>query len=159
MVVSKRAELRGNRAVRELDRRGMIKIGGKEPVAKKINKKQAYIISESCDDNKCRLRMTPPGQKTVKDLVKEGDFIKITGRGLPPSGGKVVSVTAAKVYGLPVFSISFVRKDAVPLKKGDYRDSDLRGVNECVAQDNKILKLFENNMERVTVIKKGVKTL
>lgn len=98
-----------------------------------------------------RLRVTPKGQKTVEELVFQGDEIKSN----YGSHGQVIEVKRYLVYGLPTYTIIYVPLDAQPNKDGSYRDTVLRWINECVAQDGKILKLFEGNSDEVQVVKTG----
>ena len=102
-----------------------------------------------------RLRTTPAGQKTVELLVDEGDIIKTTYE----TGGKVISVYKYTVYGLPVYSITYVDVDATPFLDGHYRENDHRWINECVAQDDRILQLFEANKDEILIVQKKEKFL
>jgi hypothetical protein len=56
------------------------------------------------------------------------------------------------VYELPVWSITYVPLDAEQHKNGKYKDNDLHFINELVAQDNRILKLFVANPDEVFVL-------
>lgn len=114
-------------------------------------KETAEIIDErTAKIGDSPLRVTPPGQKKVDELVFEGDVITTT----PHDSGskyKVIQVSCYKYYGLPAYTIVFVDVDVEPNKDGSYRDTDLRWINECVAQDERILGLFEANKIEVIV--------
>ena len=94
-----------------------------------------------------RLRRTPPGQPMVDELVFVGDIME-TDYG---TGGRVTHISRHSTYGLPVFTVVYVDVDAKPNKDGSYRESDHRWINELVAQDGKILKLFESNDSEVVL--------
>lgn len=107
-------------------------------------------IAEIIDDRTAqiegsRLRRTPPGQPTVDELVFLGDIIETN----YSTGGRVTQISRYGTYELPVFSLIYVDLDAKPLKKGGYRENDYRWINELVAQDGRILKLFEANTDEV----------
>jgi len=111
--------------------------------AKVFDERTALLSDET------RLRITPKGQKRVDQLVFSGDEIGSS----YGTGGKVISVREYAVYSLPVFTIVYVELKAKPNKDGSYRETDFRWINECVAQDGKILKLFEANEDEVHVLK------
>ena len=92
-----------------------------------------------------RLRITPQGQPMVDELVFVGDIIE-TDYG---TGGRVIHLAKYKTYGLPVFTVVYVDVDTKPNKNGSYRQSDHRWINELVAQDSRVLKLFETNDDEV----------
>lgn len=123
----------------------------------KEGKSQDEIIAEIIDERTAkhpdgdRLRITPKGQPTVKDLVKVGDFIRSFGDGGYDSKGIVLQVSEYSVYGLPTFSITYCTPDSVCLK-GNYKDDEFMGINELVAQDGRILHLFEANKDEVLMI-------
>jgi cysteine synthase len=116
-------------------------------VAKPIDQRTAVLPDGT------RLRMTPGGQKTVNVLVEEGDIIR-TSYG---TGGRVVGVTEYTVYGLPVYTITFVDVEAKPFLDGHYARTALNWINECVAQDDRILMLFEANDDEVFIVQKKEK--
>jgi len=118
-------------------------------VAKRVDQR----IAELQDGT--RLRITPEGQRTVDLLVSEGDLIR-TSYG---THGKVVDVSKYSVYELPVYTITYVDPDAVRNLQGKYPKTAFRWINECVAQDDRILMLFENNNDEVFIVKKHVKGL
>ena len=95
-----------------------------------------------------RLRMTPQGQPMVDELVFPGNIIETD----YSTGGRVTRISRHSTYGLPVFSLVYVDVDTKPNKDGSYRDSDRRWINELVAQDGRILKLFEANDDEIKVI-------
>ena len=95
-----------------------------------------------------RYRRTPTGAPTVADLVHPGDTLRTS----YCTGGVVVAVkeysfTAPTHDILPHFTIVFVP----PQWYGRHRDTDRCWINECVAVDGRILKLFENNSDEVFV--------
>lgn len=68
------------------------------------------------------------------------------------TGGVVIAVreysfTALTGETYPHFTIVFVP----PERYGRHRDADFRWINECVAVNGRILKLFENNSDEVFV--------
>ena len=111
--------------------------GGEKVIAKSIDERTAVLPDGT------RLRKTPKGQPTVADLVKSGALIR-TSYG---TGGKVIRVVKYELYGLPVYTIVYVDPGAKP----PFRSENLRWINECVAQDGRILKLFEANTDEVVV--------
>lgn len=119
-------------------------------------------LADIIDDRTARigeskLRRTPSDQLTVRELVFVGDIINTS----YSTGGKVISILKCKVYGLTVYTITYVDLDAKPNKDGSYRENLLNWINELVAQDNRILKLFETNDDEVFVSKerKGQQSL
>ena len=113
-------------------------------VAKPVDERTAVLPDGT------RLRMTPKGQKTVEELVEEGDVIR-TNYG---TVGVVVDVSKYTVYGLPVYTITFVNV----FEKTEKREV-LGWINECVAQDGRILRLFEANNDEVFVVHKRSEAL
>lgn len=113
-------------------------------VANRISERIAVL------DDGTRLRVTPSNQKNVDELVLVGDIIETN----YSTGGKVITVSKHLYYGLPAHTVTFVDIDATPNKDGSYRENLLRWINELVAQDNRILKLFEANNDEVFVVKK-----
>jgi hypothetical protein len=99
-----------------------------------------------------RLRLTPEGQKTVQQLLYAGDEIKTS----YDSGGRVLEVKKFETYGLPNYTIVLVDFDKQPSKAGFYRETDLRWINGCVAQDGQIRMLFEANEDTVKITKECV---
>ena len=109
------------------------------------------------------LRTTPHGQKKVDELVFKGDMITTS----HPSDieykmeYRIIQVSRYECYGLPAYTLLLVETDAKPNKDGSYRESDYRWINECVAQDGRILGLFEANKTEVLVTgsRKGQQSL
>jgi len=120
-----------------------------EELAVKLDDRTAVLYSDGY-----LLRLTPPGQPTVEQLVRVGDIIRINyGNGICyVEKGKVVGVGRYEAYGLLVYSINYVYPDEKPMKNGRYRR--LKSMNELVAQDGRILGLFYNNKAEVFVVKK-----
>lgn len=100
-----------------------------EEIAEPIDDRTAVLWSRGL-----KLRMTPPDQPTVKDLIQPGDIIRYTEI---PLRLKVLSVEKHQRFGLPVFTIIGVPEDS-NVKNG-YR----RYINDLVAQDGKIYCIFE----------------
>ena len=119
---------------------------------KLVDDRTATVQDKQCGDVS-RLRRTPPGQKTVPQLVSIGDNIR-TSYG-SQNIGKVINVNKYSIYGLPVFTIVYVDLSAKPKKDGSYREVDMRWLNECVAQDGRVLFLFEADKEEVFVVRKA----
>lgn len=99
-----------------------------------------------------RYRRTPIGARTVGDLVHPGDTVR-TSYG---TGGVVIAVnqysfTAPTGEALPHFTIVYVPPD----RFGRHRDADRHWINECVAVDDRILMLFENNADEVFVVERA----
>lgn len=103
------------------------------------------------------LRRTPKGEPVVKDLVGIGDEIG-TNYGLKTPCGIVESVTSCTCHGLPVYSITYTPLDAKRTKDGKPAKAALCWINELVAQNGKILKLFSNSSDEVFVISKAKET-
>ena len=117
-----------------------------EELAEKIDDRTAVLWASGI-----RLRLTPPGQPTVEDLVKPGDLVWTS---YSPEKGKVVKVSRYEVHGLPCYSITYVPLDAKPFSDGSYRESDYCYLNELVAQDGRILHLYETDDSEVFYEKK-----
>ena len=115
--------------------------GNVEELAERIDDRTAVLWS--CG---VRLRVTPPGQPTVGDLVRPGDMVWTN---YDSSRGRVVRVDRYRVHGLPCYSIIYVPLDARPFSNGSYRESDYHYLNELVAQDGRILHLYEANDDEV----------
>jgi hypothetical protein len=112
---------------------------------KEFAERKTSSIAELDDGTK--LRITPEKQKKVDELIRVGDTIKTNyGDNL----GVVLSVTPYEVYGLTTFSIVYVPKEKI----NKYRKSDYHYINELVAMDNRVLKLFEVNTDEVFLVKK-----
>ena len=96
-----------------------------------------------------RYRRTPPRALTVADLVRPGDTVS-TSYG---TGGIVIDVKEY-FYAAPTgemlshFTIVYVPPD----RATKYRDVDRHWINECVAVDDRILMLFEANMDEVFIV-------
>lgn len=131
----------------------MMKTGDFDEQEKLVAKRVDQRIAELPDGT--RLRITPEGQKTVDQLVSDGDIIR-TSYG---TGGKVVDVGRFSVYELPWYSITYVEPDAVRNLQGNYPKTAFCWINECVAQDGRIRMLFESNVDEVVIVKKHVKGL
>lgn len=123
------------------------------------NHLKAEIIDERTAqlNDKQKLRITPEGQKKVKELASVGDLVRTSsGRYMGIKGmsydweGRIISVSKHLVYGLPTYSICFVDIEKYGKK---YRDYDYHYLSELVAQDNRILQLFVANKEEVFVKK------
>ena len=96
-----------------------------------------------------RYRRTPSGARNVADLVGPGDTVRTS----YDTGGVVIAVkeysfTASTGDSYPHFTIVAVPRD----RYGRHRDADRHWINECVAVDGRILKLFENNTDEVFVV-------
>jgi len=110
-----------------------------------LDDRTARISCES--EPSCLLRRTPPGQKTTDQLLFVGDIIETN----YSPGGKVIDVSRHEYYGLSAYSIVYVDVDAPANKDGSYRENHYRYINELVAQDGRILKLFNANEDEVFV--------
>ena len=107
-----------------------------------------YTASLGAPD-RCRYRRTPPGAPTVADLVQLGDTVS-TSYG---TSGVVIEVkeyffAAPTGELLSHFTIVYVPSDRV----AKHSDIDRHWINECVAVGDRILKLFEANMDEVFVV-------
>jgi len=94
-----------------------------------------------------RLRLTPPGQPTVPDLVKPGDVVRTS----YDSGLYIVEEVAGPYTegGYPPhYTLVCTRLYPHP---GRLRDTRF-WLNELVAQDGRLLKLFEVNQDEVFVV-------
>jgi len=128
--------------------------------AEKVDERTARIprsgIDRPQDDDGegwCLLRITPPGQKTVGELIHIGDLVRSNysmNKGKPD--GRVTSVSEHYCYGLSEWGIIYVPLDAPKLMNGEARDHYNRYINELVAQDGRILKLFVANTDEVFVM-------
>ena len=115
--------------------------GHVEELAERMDERTAILWASGI-----RLRLTPPGQPTVEDLVRPGDIVWTS---YSPERGRVVEVSGYEVHGLPCFSIIYVPLGAKRLSDGSYRGSDYHYLNELVAQDGRILHLYEANDDEV----------
>lgn len=99
--------------------------------------------------DRCRYRRTPPGARTVADLVRTGDTVSTS----YSTGGVVIEVKEY-FYAAPTgetlshYTVIYVPPDRV----ATYRDADRHWINECVAMDGRILMLFEANTDEVFVV-------
>ena len=112
-----------------------------EELAEKLDDRTAILWSIGI-----RLRLTPPGQPRVEDLVTVGDVVWTD---YSPEKGKVVKVDRYEVHGLPCYSIIYVPLDAKPFSNGRYRENDYCYLNELVAQDGRILHLYKTDESEV----------
>ena len=101
-----------------------------------------------------RLRLTPPGQKTVSELVVIDDLIK-TNYGTGPY--RVEGITKNTYYGIcEAYSLVLSDVNAPRNKNGELsKNYSYAVINEIVAQDGKLLMLFEANKDEVTVVGKA----
>ena len=128
---------------------------------------QGAIISECCNtvlkltDELCvtayhqnRLRLTPPGQKTVPELISIDDLIK-TNYGTGPY--RVEGISKYTCYGIcEVYSLILSEPNAPRNKNGKLpKDYSYSFINEIVAQDGRLLMLFEANEDEVIVVGKA----
>ena len=107
-----------------------------EEIAEPISERTAILWMKGL-----RLRITPPEQPTVKDLVKPGDIVRYTEI---PGRLRVEVVEKHERYGLPVFTVIAVPEEA---GKNGYR----RYINDLVAQDGKIYCIDEECSCRLSV--------
>ena len=112
-----------------------------------LDDRAARVLCESCPSGWSRLRRTPSGQKTVDQLLFIGDIIETS----YSTGGKVINISRHGYYGLSAYSIVYVDVDAPANKDGSYRENHYRYINELVAQDDRILMLFEANKDEVFI--------
>jgi len=99
-----------------------------EEIAEPISERTAVLWTKGL-----RLRITPPDQPTVKDLVKPGDIVRYTEI---PGRLRVEVVEKHERFGLPVFTVIATPEDpGIP----SYR----RYINDLVAQDGKIYCIDE----------------
>lgn len=113
---------------------------------------RAKIVDErtAALDDGTLLRRTPKDQKTVAQLVFPGDTVKSN---YSEKRYIVVNVSQYEVYGLPVYSLSLADEDAERTIDGYYRRRDCEaGINELVAQDDRILQLFYAGEDEVYVL-------
>jgi hypothetical protein len=108
----------------------------------------AYTAALGAPD-RCRYRRTPPGAPTVADLVQPGDTVSTSYN----TGGVVIEVkeyfhAAPTGETLSHFTIVYVPPDRVTKQ----RDTDRHWINECVTIGDRILKLFEANIDEVVVV-------
>jgi hypothetical protein len=95
-----------------------------------------------------RVRVTPPGQPTVADLVKVGDFVRLNKSGRRK---KVIDVVECELYDLPIWFLYVVDSRAKPQKAGPphwraYRN--VKTIGKLVAQDRRIVSfMMENDKE------------
>ena len=99
-----------------------------------------------------RYRRTPPGAPTVSELVRPGDTVR-TSYG---TGGIVTAVdqamfTAPTGEAFPHFTIVVVP----PGQCGRYPDQVRHCLNEYVAVDGRIRKLFEASNDEVFVVERA----
>lgn len=96
-----------------------------------------------------RYRRTSPGAPTVADLARPSDTVATSYN----TGGVIIEVKEY-FYAAPTgetlshFTIVYVPLD----RAGKYRESDRHWINECVAVDGRILKLFEANTDEMFVV-------
>ncbi|MEM2654112.1 MAG: hypothetical protein QXV59_07380 [Nitrososphaerota archaeon] len=100
-----------------------------EEIAEPLDERTALLWTKGL-----KLRMTPPDQLTVKELVQPGDIIRYTEI---PGRLRVESVEKHERFGLPVFTIVATPTDDSGVKP--YR----RYINDMVAQDGKIYCILE----------------
>ena len=120
------------------------------PTEELSSKRKAEILDDRTARVKnSKLRRTPPSQLTVGQLVFPGDVIEMSYFQRSNDGGKVIRIWEYPCYGLPVFAVLYVPLDAEPLKSGEYGQNDYGCLSEMVAQDGRILKLFEANTDEM----------
>ncbi|GAI67152.1 unnamed protein product [marine sediment metagenome] len=115
-----------------------------------IDERTAHI---EFNNEKLELRLTPPNQKTIEDLMDIGDIVQTNYETGPY---RVEKISKYKVYGLPVYSLVLSRPNDKRNADGKLpKDYGYYYLNELVAQDNKILCLFKNNKDEVSIVKKA----
>jgi hypothetical protein len=123
-----------------------------------VDERTAMVFDKQAtanEENGHRLRLTPPNQKTVADLLFPGDIITTNQDYDKGRKYRLISVRRFEVYGLPEYSLTLVDLEAKPNKYGEYKENDLRWINECVAQDGRVLMLFEANDEEILLVERG----
>ena len=128
---------------------------------------QGAVVSECCNtvlkltDELCvmayhrdRLRLTPPRQKTVCELISIDDLIK-TNYGTGPY--RVEEISKHTYYGIcEAYSLVLSEPNAQRNKNGKLpKDYSYSFINEIVAQDGRLLMLFEANKDEVIVVGKA----
>ncbi|MCS7125529.1 MAG: hypothetical protein NZ929_01255 [Aigarchaeota archaeon] len=111
-----------------------------EEIAEPISDRTAVLWS-----NGLRLRITPPDQLTVKDLVKPGDIVR---HSESDEKLRVVSVEKHEKHGLPVFTIV-----GTSVEKTSNRI--YRYINDLVAQEGEIFCIYEDCDCQVYIVKKA----
>ena len=101
-----------------------------------------------------RLRLTPPGQKTVLELISIDDLIK-TNYGTGPY--RVEDISKYTYYGIcEAYSLTLSDLNAPRNKNGKLPENySYSFVSEIVAQDGRLLMLFEANKDEVIVVGKA----
>lgn len=119
------------------------------PAGQKIYEAHSTYAAALGAPDRCGYRRTLPGAPTVADLVHPGDTVSTS----YDTGGVVVEVKE-HFYAAPTgetlsnFTIVYVPPDRAAM----HRDADRHWINECVAVDDRILKLFEANTDEVFVV-------
>lgn len=102
------------------------------------------------------LRVTPPGQPTVDQLVHAGDDIQEDDEfpaGSIHASHLVVAVHKHQEYGLPVYSIVEAKVGDRPKGAGGkWRETQLGYINNLVAQDGRILGFMQDSNEEIKVV-------
>lgn len=106
-----------------------------------------------------RLRVTPPGQPTVRDLLPVGTLVKANYHGKSEKPLVVIEASEETCYGLPTWGLTLVPLGTKLNDNGDAPKSALCWINELVAQDGRILPFFEIDNDEVFIVDaKGRKT-
>lgn len=97
-----------------------------------------------------RLRCTPEGQNKVDKIIHPGDKVKTSWNTGPYT---VVEVSRHEIYGLEEFSLILDDGNIRKTKSGKYpKNADFAYINELVAQNGRLLHLFEANKDEVIVL-------
>lgn len=95
------------------------------------------------------LRLNPPGQPTVDDIIQTGTLIKPTyGEGVR----KVFNIREYGYYGVPAYNIAIGDPDTPAREDGLPKRYNGANIKELVYQDGAIRKLFWNNDDVVEVV-------
>lgn len=117
-------------------------------------------LEDRIDDPTIKLRRTPPGQPTVPDLVSPGDMVRTSYNSGPYIVTKInreVLMHCNEEYPHYALNVVLVERwkangEIPPLDRLCY-------LNELVAVDGRLLKLFEVNRDEVFVVEKNFKPI
>ena len=101
-----------------------------------------------------RLRLTPPGQKTVLELISIDDLVKAN-YGTGPY--RVEDISKYTYYGIcEAYTLILSYLNAPRNKNGELpKNYSYSSISEIVAQDGRLLMLFEANKDEVIVVGKA----
>lgn len=131
---------RSGDAVKQFSPRNADQHGGRDPVAEKVTDRLGVLPDGTF------LRLNPPEQPTVADVVEPGTLIKTNYVEWPR---KVFQIREREIYGINTYTVVLGHPDDPVREDGYPKNYSGANIKELVYQDGLIQKLFLSNQDSV----------